>query len=72
VPFRPMGAEGLASERISLGKTPLIQAGGNTSGNKLFRSQLAGLLSLFPRLEQAARQELLALAGTLLRQPAPD
>jgi len=67
-----MGAEGLESERISSQKMRLIHGGGNTSGNTLFRSQLAGLLSLFPRLEQAARQELLALAGTLLRQPAPD
>jgi hypothetical protein len=68
----PMGAEGLEPERISSQKMHCIQWGGNTSGNKQFRNQLAGLLSLFPRLQQSARQELLAIAATLLRQPAPD
>ena len=67
-----MGAEGLESECISSQKMHSIQWGGNTSGNKQFRNQLAGLLSLFPRLEQSARQELLSFAQALFRQPAPD
>ncbi len=67
-----MGAEGLESERISSQKRRRIHGGGNTSGNTLFRNQLAGLLSLFPRLEQSARQELLSIAQALFRQPAPD
>lgn len=67
-----MGAEGLEPECISSQKMRLIHGGGNTSGNTLFRNQLAGLLSLFPRLEHSARQELLSLAQALVRQPAPD
>lgn len=72
VPLREMGAEGLEPERNSPKKKTLIEHGGNTSGNIAFRNHLAGVVSLFTRLDHEGRKEVLAFAQTMKMQQASE